>query len=98
MGFLTALRETDPKRDGKMDNIATDYREARARLRLGRYDAWLVETIVNLLKRHDDRVAAEKRLRVGRRTSASMLARQDAGWRVSSPVRTPMVTPDRRCD
>lgn len=62
----------------------TDYREARARLRLGRYDAWLVEVIVRLLIRHDNRVAAEKRLEIGRRTSATMLALQNAGHRVSS--------------
>ena len=67
-----------------MGNLVTDYREARARLRLGRYDAWLVECITRLLKRHDDRVSAEKRLRVGRRTSAAMLERQQAGFRVSS--------------
>ncbi len=67
-----------------MGNLVTDYREARARLRLGRYDAYLVECIVKLLSRHDDEVAAEKRLRIGRRTSAAMLARQDAGRRVSS--------------
>jgi len=67
-----------------MGNLATNYREARSRLRLGAYDAWLVECIVNLLKRHDNRVAAEKRLKIGRRTSVSMLASQDAGRRVSS--------------
>ena len=73
-----------PKTGVKMGNLSTDYRTARAFLRLGRYEAWLVECIVNLLKRHDDRVAAEKRLSIGRRTSAAMLARQDAGRRVSS--------------
>ena len=46
----------------KMGNIVTDYQKARALLRLGPYDAWLVKCIVNLLRRHDDRVAAEKRL------------------------------------
>ena len=68
----------------KMGNLVTDYRKARSRLRLGRYDAWLVECIVRLLARHDDKVAAEKRLQIGRRTSATMLALQDAGRRVSS--------------
>ncbi len=67
-----------------MGNLSTDYQKARALLRLGPYDAWLVECIVNLLIRHDNRVAADKRLRVGRQTSAAMLARQDAGRRVSS--------------
>ena len=85
-----------------MGNIMTDYQKARAMLRLGRYDAWLVECIVNLLRRHDNRVAAEKRLRVGRRTSKAMLALQDAGRRVSSippygwttdPVRPWRLTP-----
>lgn len=66
-----------------MGNL-TDYREARARLRLGRYDAWLVECIVRLLSRHDDEVAAQKRVKIGRRTSAAMLALQDGGRRVSS--------------
>jgi len=68
----------------KMGNLVTDYRKARSLLRLGRYEAWQVECIVNLLTRHDTRVAAEKRLRIGRRRSATMLARQDAGRRVSS--------------
>ena len=85
-----------------MGNIVTDYRKARERLRLGRYERWQVECITRLLKRHDDRVAAEKRLRIGRRTSAAMLARQDAGRRVSSippygwttdPVRPWRLTP-----
>lgn len=67
-----------------MGNIVTDYRTARALLGLGRYERWQVECITGLLKRHDDRVAAEKRLRVGRQTSAAMLALQDAGRRVSS--------------
>ncbi len=67
-----------------MGSLVTDYRKARSLLRLDRYDAWLVECIVELLGKHDERVAAEKRLRVGRRTSATMLARQDAGRRVSS--------------
>ena len=67
-----------------MGNLVTDHREARALLRLGPYERWQVECIANLLKRHDDRVAAEKRLRIGRRTSATMLALQDAGRRVSS--------------
>lgn len=73
-----------PQMRGKMGNLVTDYRKARALLRLGPYDAWLVECIVNLLIRHDNRVAAEKRLRIGRRKSALMRARQDAGRRVSS--------------
>lgn len=85
-----------------MGNLVTDYRKARALLRLGPYDAWLVECIVNLLIRHDNRVAAEKRLRIGRRKSALMRARQDAGRRVSSvppygwavdPVRPWRLTP-----
>jgi hypothetical protein len=67
-----------------MGNLMTDYREARTRLRLGRYEAWLVECIVNLLIRHDARVAAQKRLRNGQRTSATMLALQARGRRVSS--------------
>lgn len=67
-----------------MGNLATDYCKARSLLRLGSYEAWLVECIVNLLIRHDKRVAAEKRLRIGRQKSAAMLARQDAGRRVSS--------------
>lgn len=87
-----------------MGNLATEYREARALLRLGPYEAWLVECIVNLLMRHDNRVAAQKRLRIGRRTSAAMRARQDAGRRVSSippygwttdPVRPWRLTPQR---
>ena len=65
-----------------MGNLATEYRKLRS-LRLGPYESWLVECIVNLLRRHDNRVAAEKRLRIGRRTSAAMLALQDAGRRVS---------------
>ncbi len=86
----------------KMGNLVADYQKARSLLRLGPYDAWLVECIVNLLMRHDNRVAAEKRLRVGRRTSKAMLARQDAGRRVSSippygwttdPVRPWRLTP-----
>ena len=68
----------------KMGNVATDYRKARSLLRLGPYEAWQVECIVNLLIRHDNRVAAEKRLEIGRRTSKAMLALQDAGRRVSS--------------
>ena len=67
-----------------MGNLVTDYQKARALLRLGPYERWQVKCITNMLVRHDDRVAAEKRLRVGRRTSATMLARQDAGRRVSS--------------
>ncbi len=67
-----------------MGNLVTDYQKARSLLRLGPYERWQVECITRLLKRHDDRVAAEKRLRVGRQTSAAMLARQDAGRRVSS--------------
>ena len=77
-----------PKRRGKkgvkMGNLVIDYRKARSLLRLGPYDSWLVEIIVKLLSRHDDEVAAEKRLRIGRRTSATMRALQDAGRRVSS--------------
>jgi hypothetical protein len=67
-----------------MGNIVTDYQKARSLLRLGSYERWQVECITNLLRRHDNRVAAEKRLRVGRRKSAAMLARQAAGRRVSS--------------
>ena len=74
----------DSKMSVKMGNLVTDYQRARAMLRLGPYDAWLVECIVNLLMRHDNRVAAEKGLRIGRRTSAAMLALQAAGRRVSS--------------
>jgi hypothetical protein len=72
------------KMDVKMGNLVTDYRKARARLRLGKYERWQLECITRLLQRHDDRVAAEKRLQIGRRTSATMRARQDAGFRVSS--------------
>lgn len=68
----------------KMGNVATNYQEARALLRLGSYEAWQVECIVNLLIRHDNRVSVQECLRIGRRKSASMLARQDAGRRVSS--------------
>jgi hypothetical protein len=68
-----------------MGNLVADYREARARLRLlGRYERWQLECITRLLQRHDDRVATEKRRTIGCRTSATMLARQDAGFRVSS--------------
>lgn len=67
-----------------MGNILTDYRTARAFLRLGKYEIWLVERIVALLDRHERRVREEQRVRSGRRKSASMLARQDAGRRVSS--------------
>ncbi len=42
-----------------MGNIATDYRQARLLLRLGKYEAWLVERIVRLLIQHDERVAAD---------------------------------------
>ena len=85
-----------------MGNLVTDYQEARSLLRLGRYDAWLVECLVKLLIRHDNRVAAQKRLEIGRRTSAAMLALQDRGRRVSSitpygwttdPVRPWRLTP-----
>lgn len=67
-----------------MYDLVTDYRKARAALRLGNYEAWLVECLVRLLKRHDERVAKAKRLGSHRRKSAAMLARQDAGRRVSS--------------
>jgi len=43
----------------KMGNLVTDYHKARSLLRLGRYEAWLVKCIVNLLIRHDNRVAAD---------------------------------------
>jgi len=66
-----------------MGNLA-DCQEARSLLRLGPYERWQVECIVNLLMRHDDRVSAQKRLGIDRRKSAAMLARQDAGRRVSS--------------
>ncbi len=82
------MSDVSPKQLSKMDvkigNIITDYRTARAFLRLGRYEAWLVDCIARLLVRHDKRVVAEKRFRVGRRTSSAMRARQDAGRRVSS--------------
>lgn len=69
-----------------MGNLVTDYHKARALLRLGPYDAWLVECIVNLLIWHDNRVAAEKRLRIGRRKSALMRARQDAALAPFRPM------------
>jgi hypothetical protein len=74
----------DPKMSVKMGNLLTDSREARALPRLGNYERWQVEVIVKLLIRHDNRVAAEKRRRIGRRKSAEMLALQARGRRVSS--------------
>ena len=60
----------------KISNLVTDYRKARALLRLHPYERWQVECIVNLLM--------QKRRRIGRRKSAAMLALQDAGRGVSS--------------
>jgi len=52
-----------------MGNIVTDYRTARGFLRLGKYETWLVECIVALLGRHDQRVREEQRLRSGQAIS-----------------------------
>ena len=68
----------------KIGNPVTECSKARALLRLGPYDRWLVECVVNLLRRHDERVVAAKRRVANRRKSAAMLARQAAGRRVSS--------------
>ena len=84
-GTATYLpRAPQQKLEQKMGNAVIDYRRARARLRLGKYEAWLAECIVNLLARHDDRVKQEERRRSCQRKSAAMLARQAAGRRVSS--------------
>ena len=69
---------------GNLTLATDDYRKARTFLHLGKYERWLVECIANLLKRHDERVAQQKQLVACRRKSAAMLARQDAGRRVSS--------------
>jgi len=60
-----------------MGSLIADYQKARNLLRLNAYDAWLVECIVRLLQRHDDRLARKRK-------SDAMRARQDAGHRVSS--------------
>lgn len=43
-----------------MGNVVTDYRKARAALRLGAYETWLVECIAKLLRRHDDRLSLSR--------------------------------------
>jgi len=102
VGLQLSRSRASSKMSVKMGNVVTDYQKARAMLRLGSYERWQVECIVNLLIRHDDRVLAQRRLRIDRRKSAAMLARQDAGRRVSSippygwttdPVRPWRLTP-----
>jgi len=61
-----------------------NYRTARSLLRLGPYERWQVTCIVDLLGKHDNRVAADDRRRIARQKSASMLSLQARGRRVSS--------------
>ena len=42
----------------KIGNLMTKCSKTRLLLRLGPYERWQVDCVVNLLKRHDERVAA----------------------------------------
>ena len=74
-----------------MGNLVTDYREARALLRLGPYEAWLVDCIINLLMPYDNRVAAQNAAQLGRKTGG-----MTPGWRLSSTPGPTCPTRSRR--